>query len=65
MTFRISSIRSSHLQGSLSNRAVGGAATDLLFKKVRAGDTARDLHGYIDPASQRPHSEIEHDVSER
>ena len=44
-----------YLQGSLSNRAVGGAATDLLLKKVRAGDTARDLHGYV---TQLPNGRI-------
>ena len=34
------------LRGSLSDRSVGGAATDLLLQKVRAGDTAGDLHRY-------------------
>lgn len=35
-----------HLQGSLSARAVGGAATDLLLQRVRAGETDDDLHRY-------------------
>lgn len=34
------------VQGSLSDRAVGGAATDLLLKQMRGGDTAQDLHCY-------------------
>jgi predicted transcriptional regulator YheO len=38
-----------YLQGGLSDRSVGGAATDLLLKRVRAGDTTRDLHGYVTP----------------
>ena len=44
-----------HLQGSLSDRWVGGAATDLLLKHVRAGDTAKDLHGYT---TQLPNGRI-------
>jgi predicted transcriptional regulator YheO len=34
------------IQGSLSDRAIGGAATDLLLKRVQVGDTSEDLHGY-------------------
>jgi predicted transcriptional regulator YheO len=34
------------MQGSVSDRSVGGAATDLLLKRVQAGDTEKDLHGY-------------------
>lgn len=35
-----------YLEGSLSDRSIGGAATNLLLKRVQAGDTAEDLHGY-------------------
>ncbi|HEX9463224.1 MAG TPA: PAS domain-containing protein [Alphaproteobacteria bacterium] len=35
-----------HLEGDITNRAVGGAATDLLMQRVRAGETADDLHCY-------------------
>lgn len=35
-----------HLEGNLTNRSVGGAATDLLFSRVRAGRTNEDLHNY-------------------
>lgn len=34
------------MQGSLSDRSIGGAATDLLLKRAQAGDTKQDLHGY-------------------
>lgn len=34
------------MQGRLSDRSIGGAATDLLLKRVQAGDTEEDLHGY-------------------
>lgn len=35
-----------HLEGNVSNRAVGDAATDLLLSRVRAGRTDEDLHNY-------------------
>jgi predicted transcriptional regulator YheO len=35
-----------HLEGGLSDRSVGGAATDLILKRVRGGDAAQDLHCY-------------------
>lgn len=35
-----------HLEGSLSDRSIGGAATDLLLARVRAGQTHEDLHNY-------------------
>ena len=35
-----------HLEGNITRRAVGGGATNLLLQRVRAGDTAQDLHGY-------------------
>lgn len=35
-----------HLEGDLSDRSIGGAATDLLLARVRAGETSEDLHGY-------------------
>lgn len=35
-----------HLEGDLSDRSIGGAATDLLLTRVRAGETDEDLHGY-------------------
>jgi predicted transcriptional regulator YheO len=44
-----------HLQGSLSDRSIGGAATDLLLKRVQAGDTSEDLHGYT---TQLPNGRI-------
>jgi predicted transcriptional regulator YheO len=35
-----------HLEGGITNRTVGGAATDLLLRRIRAGETANDLHCY-------------------
>jgi len=35
-----------HVEGVLSGRAIGGAATDLLLSRVRAGETQDDLHNY-------------------
>jgi len=35
-----------HLEGAVSDRSVGGAATNLLLQRVQAGDTATDLHNY-------------------
>lgn len=35
------------LEGSISGRAVDGAATDLLLSKVKSGDTTEDLHDYL------------------
>lgn len=35
-----------HLEGAVSDRAVGGAATNLLLQRVAAGATAGDLHNY-------------------
>lgn len=36
-----------HLSGNLSNRSIGGAATDLLLTRVRAGQADTDLHNYM------------------
>lgn len=35
-----------HIEGDVTHRAIGGAATDLILEKVGNGDTARDLYGY-------------------
>lgn len=35
-----------HLEGDITNRAKGGAATDLLLERVRRADTDRDLYAY-------------------
>lgn len=35
-----------HIEGNVTNRAIGGAATDLLLEKVRQGDTQHDLYAY-------------------
>lgn len=35
-----------HIEGNVTNRAIGGAATDLLLEKVRQGDTLHDLYAY-------------------
>ncbi len=35
-----------HLEGGLSDRSIGGAATDLLLRRVRAGETGEDLYNY-------------------
>jgi predicted transcriptional regulator YheO len=34
------------IDGDITHRAIGGAATDLLLEKVATGDTDHDLHGY-------------------
>jgi predicted transcriptional regulator YheO len=36
-----------HLSGNLSDRSIGGAATDLLLTRVRAGLAEADLHNYM------------------
>jgi predicted transcriptional regulator YheO len=35
------------LEGNITGRSIGGAATDLLFEKATVGDTDEDLHGYL------------------
>ncbi len=35
-----------HIEGNVTHRAIGGAATDLILEKVRKGDTGQDLYGY-------------------
>ena len=35
-----------HIEGNVTHRAIGGAATDLILEKVAQGDTQEDLHGY-------------------
>jgi predicted transcriptional regulator YheO len=35
-----------HMEGALSGRSIGGAATDLLLERVRSGETRSDLHNY-------------------
>jgi predicted transcriptional regulator YheO len=35
-----------HIEGNVTHRAIGGAATDLILEKVAQGDTRQDLHGY-------------------
>lgn len=35
-----------HIEGSLTGRAIGGAATDLLLERVRSGETRDDLYSY-------------------
>ena len=35
-----------HMEGALSGRSLGGAATDLLLERVRNGETQNDLHNY-------------------
>lgn len=35
-----------HLEGALSGRSIGGAATDLLLERVRNGETQADLYNY-------------------
>jgi len=36
-----------HLEGNITNRKVGGAATDLLLAKARSGDTDENLYNYL------------------
>ncbi len=36
-----------HVEGNLSNRSVGGAATDLILTKVRAAEADADLYNYL------------------
>jgi len=36
-----------HLEGNVSNRRLGGAATDLLLRLARDGETDSDLHCYM------------------
>ncbi|MCB0113549.1 MAG: PAS domain-containing protein [Caldilineaceae bacterium] len=36
-----------HLEGNITNRKLGGAATDLLLSKARSGDTDEDLSNYL------------------
>jgi predicted transcriptional regulator YheO len=35
------------LEGNITGRAIGGAATDLLLEKATLGETSEDLHGYL------------------
>ncbi|NJK80912.1 MAG: hypothetical protein HC876_14330 [Chloroflexaceae bacterium] len=35
------------IEGNISNRSVGGSATDLLLEKASTGDTTEDLHSYL------------------
>ena len=35
-----------HIEGDVTHRAIGGAATDLILEKVAQNDTAQDLYGY-------------------
>jgi len=35
-----------HIEGDVTHRAIGGAATDLILAKVAQGDTHQDLYGY-------------------
>ena len=35
-----------HIEGALSGRSIGGAATNLLLKRVRNGETREDLYNY-------------------
>ena len=35
------------IEGAVTNRSVGGAATDLLLSKASQGDTDEDLHNYV------------------
>ncbi len=35
-----------HIEGNISGRRVGGAATDLLLTQARNGNTVRDFHNY-------------------
>lgn len=35
-----------HIAGDVTNRAIGGSATDLILECVQTGATQRDLHGY-------------------
>ncbi len=35
------------LEGNITGRAIGGAATDLLLEKFESGDTDQDLHCYL------------------
>lgn len=36
-----------HIEGNVSNRSVGGAATDLLLARARSGETDEDLYSYL------------------
>jgi predicted transcriptional regulator YheO len=36
-----------YIAGSISNRSIGGAATDLLLARASSGDTDEDLHNYL------------------
>jgi len=36
-----------HLEGNISNRAVGGAATDLLLTRAKSNDTDEDFYNYL------------------
>jgi predicted transcriptional regulator YheO len=36
-----------HLEGNITNRKLGGAATDLLLSKAQSGDTDEDLYNYL------------------
>jgi len=35
-----------HMEGALSGRSIGGAATDLLLERARTGETKNDLYNY-------------------
>jgi len=35
-----------HIEGDITHRAIGGAATDLILEKVAQGDTDQDLYDY-------------------
>jgi predicted transcriptional regulator YheO len=36
-----------HIEGNITNRSIGGAATDLLLKCINSGETDKDLYDYI------------------
>ena len=36
-----------HIEGNVSNRSIGGAATDLLLMRAKHGDTDEDLFNYL------------------
>lgn len=35
------------IEGNISNRSIGGAATDLLLARIKSGDTDDDLYNYL------------------
>jgi predicted transcriptional regulator YheO len=36
-----------HIEGNISNRSIGGAATDLLLTRASSGETDEDLYNYL------------------